>query len=259
MFRLRFLFLLFFCFIGTSSNAQTVTYSDTLIHSEEQPDGYDSEFQKESYFLKKSEKQDQSDSFQLRQLPANELKKLRDDDAFWYANATIKKEGAKETGKQISFTSQKWFQTLLWLIIIGGFAAFMMIFLANSNVSLFSRKNRFIKDASEEDIETDDIFAINYQKEIDKAVKNGNYRFAVRLLFLRLLRKLSDKNIIQYKQGSTNFDYLLQLNPTSYYKDFFRITRNYEYSWYGQFDVSPEAFAVIQKDVENFENNLNRS
>ena len=89
------------------------------------------------------------------------------------------------------------------------------------------------EEGKEEELATEDIFAINYQKEIDKAAQQGNYRLAVRLLFLRILKNLSQKNIIRYTQDKTNLDYLVQLHATRYYSDFFRITRNYEYSWYG--------------------------
>jgi len=75
-------------------------------------------------------------------------------------------------------------------------------------------------------------------------------------MFLRLLKDLSQKNIIQYAQGKTNFDYLMQLHPTKYYRDFFRITRNYEYSWYGQFDVTEDMYHIIQSDFSNFDRQL---
>lgn len=199
------------------------------------------------------------DTFQLRHLPDSVINKMRQDDDFWYANAVFTKTKEKKSNENSSgktpLSEQTWFQTLLWLIIIGGFASFIMIYLANSNVLLFRRKPKSIADTSEE-VETDDIFAINYSKEIEKAIDRSNYRFAVRLMFLRLLKRLSEKNIIQYKQGKTNLDYLLQLSPTTYYPDFFRITRNYEYSWYGQFEISPEKFSVIKNDFEKFEQRL---
>ena len=49
-----------------------------------------------------------------------------------------------------------------------------------------------------------------------------------------------------------NFDYLSQLYSTGYYNDFFRLTRNYEYTWYGKFNVNPEAFGIIKTEFENF-------
>lgn len=200
------------------------------------------------------------DTFQMRHLPDSAISKMRQDDAFWYANAVFnknkeKKDKGKDSGA-IPLSEQTWFQTMLWLIIIGGFAAFIMIYLANSNIRLFRRKPKSIADASEDEAATDDIFAINYPKEIEKAIDRSNYRFAVRLMFLRLLKQLSEKNIIQYSQDKTNLDYLLQLNPTNYYRDFFRITRNYEYSWYGQFDISSEKFSVIKNEIEKFEQRL---
>ena len=84
-----------------------------------------------------------------------------------------------------------------------------MFYLADSNVGLFRRRKTLVDPAStgEEEI-PEDIFAINYQKEIDKAAAQGNYRLGIRLMFLRLLRSLSEKkNIIQYKRDRTNLDY----------------------------------------------------
>jgi hypothetical protein len=101
----------------------------------------------------------------------------------------------------------------------------------------------------------EDIFAINYQKEIDKAAAAKNYRLAIRLMFLRLLKTMSEQNVIQYKQDRTNFDYLTQLMNTRLYNDFFRITRNYEYVWYGKLSVSDETYAVIKKDFDQFNPN----
>jgi hypothetical protein len=194
---------------------------------------------------------------QLRKLPDSVLKKFQSDDAFWYVNYPFKNEKKEIEKENIPFTEQPAFQTILWLVIIGGFAAVVIMYLANSNVGLFRKPNKPIGDSEEGNIETDNIFEINYQREIDKAVSNGNYRLAVRLLFLRSLKNLSDKKVIQYKQDHTNFDYLLQLHSTKYYEDFFRLTRNYEYSWYGQFDIAPEKFIIIKNDFDNFDRNLN--
>ena len=117
------------------------------------------------------------------------------------------------------------------------------------------KKNVKTINAGEDEI-TEDIFAINYQKEIDKAAAQGNYRLAIRLMFLRLLKNMSEKSIIRYKQDKTNLDYLLELHPTNYYTRFFRITRNYEYSWYGQFNVSEDAYKIIRNDFDQFDKEL---
>ena len=95
-----------------------------------------------------------------------------------------------------------------------------------------------------------------YRQELEKAIANQNYRLGVRLMYLHVLRMFSEKNIIQYKIERTNSDYLLQLFNTSYYKDFFRLTRNFEYVWYGKFDITPAAFEIIRQDHSKIKSQL---
>ncbi len=274
--------LFLFTVLFVQAQYETEPDSTTLETIIDDPPPVEDEYQSEPkedparyYFLEKWRKGAGLDSFRLRQLPDTAIESLKRDAAFWYADSVFKTQKRQEQiqgarGQQgsnnkeqqqpsspppkrsRSFSSQSWFQTILWIVIAGGFAAFMIIYLANSNVRLFRSKNKLIEDNGEE-AETEDIFAINYQKEIDKAAANGNYRYAIRLMFLRLLKNLAERNIIQYKQDRTNLDYLMQLSSTRYYHDFFRVTRNYEYSWYGKFAVTNEAYTVIKKDFESFD------
>lgn len=217
----------------------------------------ESDEQKEADFLRVNK----SDTLLtgVRRLPDSLVKKMQADDDFWYANAEFEKRKAKPASNEqryIPIGQQAWFKTLMWLVIIAVFAAAIIFYLADSNVGLF-RRTKKVKETEQADEEMpEDIFAINYQREIDKATAQRNYRLAVRLMFLRLLKSMSERNIILYQQDKTNLDYLMQLHNTTYYKDFFRITRNYEYSWYGKFDVSEEAYRLIRKDFDQLETGM---
>jgi hypothetical protein len=263
----KILLILLLIFFSSSINAQKEDPVDTVV-TEEAPltePKFDENYQdtpvriKSIYFTDKELQPGGGGPARLqsRVLPDSTLKKLRADDDFWYVTYPFEKEKEKkEEEPDTPFLETTFFQTLLWLVIIGGFAAFVIIYLANSNVGLFRKNNKAIASGDEEYIETDNIFEINYQREIDKAINSSNYRLAVRLLFLRALKNLSHKNIIQYKPDRTNFDYLMQLHSTKYYNDFFRITRDYEYCWYGQFDIEPGKFSIIKNDFESFDQNL---
>ncbi len=197
-------------------------------------------------------------SLQVRKLADSLVRKMKADDDFWYADAEFEKKKEKKTSTvspYIPIGQQTWFKTIVWLVIIGVFAAGIMYYLADSNISLFRRNKKVAVVAVDEEM-PGDIFAINYEKEIDKAASMGNFRMAVRLMFLRLLKNMAERNIIRYQQDKTNLDYLMQLHSTAYYKDFFRITRNYEYSWYGKFEVSQDAYQFIRNDFEQFENRI---
>jgi hypothetical protein len=231
------------------------------------------------YFLPKWMADSNLDSFRLRRLPDTAIASLKKDAAFWYADSVFRNlqrelqdqqeqsamnpkqnqgknrqqaDTERSSKKYSSVSDRSWFQGLLWIIVIGGFLAVVILYLINRNVQLFRKPAGNIS-TGEDEVETEDIFAINYQKEIDKAAASKNYRLAIRLMFLRLLKNMAQRNIIQYKPDRTNFDYLMQLSTTKYYQDFFRITRNYEYSWYGKFDVNDEAYKIIRQDFEQFD------
>ncbi len=191
------------------------------------------------------------DSLQAKELPAAYKQQLQSDKDFWYANTVFQKKEKKIEEKD-SFGVHPVIRTIIWFLIIGGFAAFLIIFLYNSNAGLFRRSKRIVGVQQLAD-EEEDIFEINYPKEIGDAAAAGNYRLGVRLLFLQLLSKLAEAKTIEYKQNYTNLDYLLQLQPTSLYKDFFQLTRSYEYSWYGYFDVNEQQFRLIKNDFEDFQ------
>lgn len=258
-----------FTSVSFSQQADTsaVSATDTVISSERDSVDYDDEYDEESqdsakkakynYYINRSEWE--NDSLELRQVPAATISSLKSQDEFWYADKEFKKDKPNEVTPRGNFfewlSRQQWYKVLAWIIIIGGFIAVLVWYLASSNVGLFRRKSKSIAEATAEET-SENIFEINYQKEIDKAVRSGDYRLGTRLLFLRLLKNLAEKNIIQYKQDRTNFDYLLQLSNTGYYKDFFRLTRNYEYTWYGEFMVNHDTFTSIKNDFDNFNNRL---
>jgi len=195
-----------------------------------------------------------TDTIQLREVSATVIDSLKKDDAFWYADKTFRKKKMKENQREDLKLPSQWMNMTMLVVIVVIFIGLLGWYLFQNNI--IRRKQRFNPGDKEQEISEENIFDINYQQEIEKAIDSANYRLAIRLLFLRLLKNLSQKNIIQYKHERTNFDYLSQLSSGRYYKDFFRLTRNYEYAWYGKFDVSEESFGIIKNDFENFDRNL---
>jgi hypothetical protein len=250
-----------FCFFPVYAYAQDEPATDSVtIEGGDQAGS----IQKEpaSYFTVKEDNSD-TGTVNLRQVPSGTVQKIKKQKDFWYADLTPEnKEGdTKENGAVLperTFSSSTWFQTLIWIIIIGGFATGIILYLSNNNVGFFRRKNKMFGEEQGEEI-TEDIFSINYQAEIDKARSAGNYRLAVRLHFLRMLKIMSEKQVIRYAQDKTNFNYLIELQSGPYYESFFRITRDYEYSWYGQFPVTVDMYELIRQDFARMDKILDRS
>ncbi len=178
---------------------------------------------------------------------------------FWYVNY---KEKEKKTSGNSShsggLSSISWLGTFLWIVIIVGFLIFIAWwYTTNGQGALFRRTPKNFATANELHDIPEDIFAINYAAAINRAVTNNDYRLAIRLMYLQILANMHNRNIINYKQDATNFDYLTQLHQTGYYPAFFKVTRHYEYAWYGLFPVSKQVFEVIKQDVEALNQKIN--
>lgn len=194
----------------------------------------------------------------VRKLPADKVSEIKEDDAYWYANVEPEKKKVKNAApkQNVSLVDKSWFQNLLWIIILCSFVGVVIWYLASSNIRLFSRESKKVDEENNTEETTDDIFAIQYDREIQKAVDAKNFRLAIRLWYLKTLRELSDRNIIDYQYGKTNNYYVNSLYGSRYYKDFFRLTRNFEYTWYGQFNLSGEGYEMMRADFTNFKNSL---
>jgi hypothetical protein len=200
---------------------------------------------------------DSANKVDVRTIPGNDVKRVKSDDDYWYANLTPPREKKEPTPvkRSASIFDKAWFNTLFWFVLIGGFLALLIWFLATSNISLFRKKMKATYENPEE-IETENIFELNFEKEIQKAIDAADHRLAVRLMYLRTLRDLSLRNHINYTHEKTNTDYLLQLAGSPYYKNFFRLTRNFDYTWYGHFLLTQESFTLIQNDFNSFKQQL---
>jgi len=84
-----------------------------------------------------------------------------------------------------------------------------------------------------------------------------DYRLATRLLFLRLLRTMADRNIITYSIEKTNFDYLFELSGSQYFNNFSALAKGYEYVWYGNFTIQESQFAQLRQRLDDLTRQIN--
>lgn len=102
----------------------------------------------------------------------------------------------------------------------------------------------------------EDINGIDFDAEIEKAVAQHNFRLAVRLLYLKCLKQLSDKSLIQWQIDKTNSAYIAELTSPQQKKIFGLLTRQFEYVWYGNFAINKQAFTDIDLLFQEFKNQL---
>lgn len=188
--------------------------------------------------------------FPLRRLPNTYINNLKDDPDFGYVKDGIPPPKAWDA-PQISFSLSD-----IWVYVAVIIFLLLLAWYLRANDLLFFRKKPVaIQPAPSEEL-LKDIFSIEYAAAIKEALNNRNYRLAIRLHYLQLLKLLSEKGMIHYQPDKTNFDYLLQIRSTPHYSDFSGLTRQYEYSWYGLFPISQSQYEQIDLLFTNFQKKI---
>jgi hypothetical protein len=193
-----------------------------------------------------------------RPVDRKKVAQMKTDEDFWYINSVpekVEKPVARQRPERRK--DPEWLRNLLWVLVVGGFIVLIVAFLMASGIRLFRKPPPVMNQPEEEEeFSTENLFDIDYDNALKRAVAAQNYRLAIRLMYLQTLKELALRNLIQYRQERTNNDYLMQLFQTSYYRDFFRLTRNFEYAWYGQFAVSPASFDQIKAEFAAFKQRI---
>jgi hypothetical protein len=146
---------------------------------------------------------------------------------------------------------------LKYLVIATGVAAviFLVLKLAGINMlHVFRRKSMSANLPYAESLEN--IHDISFDDELEKAVAQHNYRLAVRLLYLKCLKQLSDADLIKWQIDKTNSAYINELTNPEQRKVFKTLTLQFEYVWYGEFAIDGPVFKNINTLFQDFKKGM---
>ena len=100
-----------------------------------------------------------------------------------------------------------------------------------------------------EDIEKN-IHLVDFEKLIKETLKSGEQRLSIRYYYLWILKKMSDKNMIEWDIEKTNSDYLYELKEQTFKSDFEYVSYLYNYIWYGEFEMTEDSFLQAKNAFE---------
>lgn len=106
------------------------------------------------------------------------------------------------------------------------------------------------------DVITENIHEIDYEQELQRLVAERKFRLAVRLLYLRALKQLSDAEIINWQPDKTNYNYLMEIDKPELRNDFSKLTLQFDYIWYGDFPVDEVKFEPINQSFNQFNSQI---
>lgn len=104
------------------------------------------------------------------------------------------------------------------------------------------------------DTAAENIHEVDFATRLAEAEAAGNWRLAVRLGYLQLLKTLSDQGLINWQPDKTNHAYLAELPPAGTLRaDFREITRQFEFVWYGELALSGTLYERVRAGQRAFQ------
>jgi|JI6StandDraft_1071083.scaffolds.fasta_scaffold172898_1 hypothetical protein len=195
-----------------------------------------------------------------------EIEEKEFDKAYW------KKEEKKLNFKEKKKKEQKKYlkpemptpsiNPLLIKIILYGlliaFLLFLLIWLGKSGL-LFSGKSK----KTDFEIDIDHLENEEISEELDiylkKALENKEYKIAIRIYYLKVLKSLQQQGKIYWKKYKTNRHYENEMLEQEDYAQFKETTEIYEKTWFGKAVIlSAEEFESFQEIFTNYLKKLER-
>jgi hypothetical protein len=200
---------------------------------------------------------------EARTFKEQSLKNLKNDKQFQYDRLT---EPTRSLWDR--FWSWFWFQIsqlmrtesgrrTVWSVLIAVgvcvLAWFIYKVMQMNKAGLFARSSNNGLDFTVGD---EDIHQIDFDSAINAAIEKGNYRLAIRLLYLQSLKILSDRNIIDWKINKTNNDYVREVSDKKWQPLFSKLTYQFEYAWYGETAIEKDKFESVNQQFKQLHNQL---
>ncbi|NJB34980.1 hypothetical protein [Croceivirga sp. JEA036] len=121
---------------------------------------------------------------------------------------------------------------------------FVRLFINEKFNTIFIKKARALHDIelAEQHIET-----LDFDVLLKKAIAANDYRLAIRYHFLRFLKTLSQRELIDWHFEKTNADYRIEIKEARLKAGFSELAYLYDYIWYGEQYLDHNGYQSVAK------------
>jgi hypothetical protein len=144
----------------------------------------------------------------------------------------------------------------LFYILIGAAILFLIIkIIQNINSNAVIENTQSGKAFTLSEVE-DQILEVDLDKFLKEALDVRDFRMALRINFLIMIKTLSLKGKIAWKKEKTNWEYVSEIRDPLMSTKFKEIVLTFESIWYGEHPFNEEQFAKLQPSYETFINTV---
>lgn len=144
------------------------------------------------------------------------------------------------------FTFKQFAQTVLIFLAVV-ILAFVVFKVVAGDAVLVNKEVKRRKPVSLAEIETN-LKEADVESFLKQALVDKDYRLAIRLYYLAIIKELSAKGVIEWKKDKTNGHYMRELRNKKHpkLKDFRAVTRIFEYVWYSDMAFDGGQFEEVR-------------
>lgn len=140
---------------------------------------------------------------------------------------------------QVADTVTWWFLVIFFVTAV----ALVAFFIYKKRPELFIREK---KKPVRYTVEEETIYGVDFEKELSVALSTGDYRTAIRILYLQTLRFLSDKEFINWQIYKAPTEYIYELKPDTLKTPFRIFTNHFLQVRYGNFKATSHLFETMK-------------
>lgn len=144
---------------------------------------------------------------------------------------------------------------LIWTIVAAALILIIYRLFRHEIKGVFRGKSATNKVAFIRDDEN--IHEMDFNLVINDAIAQKDYKNAIRLSYLKLLKTLTDEDLITWKADKTNLDYIDELKQSPLQAFFKKTTVAFEHVWYGKFTINENHFDEIMLVFKHMHDKIN--
>lgn len=164
-------------------------------------------------------------------------------------NTTPPKSTSSSPSWNPNLSGLSWLGWLLMIVFGAALVALIVYLIMNSKGSSGAKKVTI--DDYFEDMAPSEIPLTELQRRLKESLNSGDYRGAVRIYYLFILKDLSEKKWIFWEREKTNMHYLREMSGKVEFDDFNKSISYFEVIWYGKREIDQSQFNTIQPNFTN--------
>jgi hypothetical protein len=138
-------------------------------------------------------------------------------------------------GNDVAEGIVRWFLIGFFIIIV----LLVIYFIYKKRPELFLNEKKTLLPYA---VEEENIYRIDFEKDLAVSLSSGDFRSAIRIIYLQTLRFVADKEWIDWQIYKTPTEYIYELKPVDLKMPFRDFTNRFLQVRYGNFKATRELF-----------------